>query len=94
MGLKRHILRVLLLCGAVWTLHVCAALRAAAAQVPAGAFLVPYAVESGDTIPVINLPEVFVFDSNTPAGRRGAAQLNRKQIQQTKLISNVRKVYP
>ncbi len=94
MGWNRHMLRVLLLCGAVWGLHVCSAVRVVAAPASDGDYLVPYAVEAGDTIPVIYLPEVFVYDSNTPAGRRVAAQLNRKQIQQTKLIYNVRKVYP
>lgn len=58
------------------------------------AYLIPYTIENGDTIPTLYLSEVFVFDSNTAKGKRIAAQLQRKQIQQTRLIYNVRKVYP
>lgn len=68
--------------------------RLQAARGDDGLYLVRYTVEQGDTIPVIYAPEVFVFDSNTAAGRRVAVQLQRKAIQQTKLMYNVRKVYP
>ena len=72
----------------------CLLSAAVCAETPDAASRTLYTVEQGDTIPLVYLPEIYVFDSNTAKGRRIAAQLQRKQIQQTKLVYNVRKVYP